>query len=555
MVYFMPDLLLTSVGYGSYISITKFIIFLALFLAWLWLVTWVHHDAKSVETREVLWTAIVLGTGAVAAVIWLLIPLFVIGMLLYVIAVAVTSISYVTHRNTRVMDYDRILTGEHIKGLFVSKTKKLDALKSLVFVTANKNEVPLPEPRTPDFFGYKVSHEIFTDAMWRRASDVVFLPTPQDYRVVYQIDGAALKQSSIARDQTEYLIRFIKNLADLDVNEKRKPQKGKFRIQRGEQDTEWEVMTAGSTAGEQVRLKQITQEDITKLADIGLTSYQQEQLNKIQEVGQGLFVISGPKKTGVTTTFYALLRNHDAFINSINTLEREPSVELSNITQDVFALSDTGTTTFDKKLQAMIRMGPDIVGVAGCEDTETAQVACNAAKDGKIMYVTLEAGSVIKALDKWIKLVGDRKLAIETLLGISNQRLLRTLCEECKQAYAPNKELLRKFGVPAEKAKVLHRAGKVQYDKHGKAVICENCQGTGFIGRTGVFEIITINDELRKAMQQSESLSEISSQFRGAKMLYLQEQALRKVIDGTTAINEMLRIFSRKQKTRKTEQE
>jgi type II secretory ATPase GspE/PulE/Tfp pilus assembly ATPase PilB-like protein len=555
MVYFMPDLLLTSVGYGSYISITKFIIFLALFLAWLWLVTWVHHDAKSVETREVLWTAIVLGTGAVAAVIWLLIPLFVIGMLLYVIAVAVTSISYVTHRNTRVMDYDRILTGEHIKGLFVSKTKKLDALKSLVFVTANKNEVPLPEPRTPDFFGYKVSHEIFTDAMWRRASDVVFLPTPQDYRVVYQIDGAALKQSSIARDQTEYLIRFIKNLADLDVNEKRKPQKGKFRIQRGEQDTEWEVMTAGSTAGEQVRLKQITQEDITKLADIGLTSYQQEQLNKIQEVGQGLFVISGPKKTGVTTTFYALLRNHDAFINSINTLEREPSVELSNITQDVFALSDTGTTTFDKKLQAMIRMGPDIVGVAGCEDTETAQVACNAAKDGKIMYVTLEADSVIKALDKWIKLVGDRDLAIETLLGISNQRLLRTLCEECKQAYAPNKELLRKFGVPAEKAKVLHRAGKVQYDKHGKAVICENCQGTGFIGRTGVFEMITINDELRKAMQQSESLSEISSQFRGAKMLYLQEQALRKVIDGTTAINEMLRIFSRKQKTRKTEQE
>ncbi|MHC4482840.1 MAG: GspE/PulE family protein [Planctomycetota bacterium] len=551
----MPDLLLTSVGYGSYISITKFIIFLALFLAWLWLVTWVHHDAKSVETREVLWTAIVLGTGAVAAVIWLLIPLFVIGMLLYVIAVAVTSISYVTHRNTRVMDYDRILTGEHIKGLFVSKTKKLDALKSLVFVTANKNEVPLPEPRTPDFFGYKVSHEIFTDAMWRRASDVVFLPTPQDYRVVYQIDGAALKQSSIARDQTEYLIRFIKNLADLDVNEKRKPQKGKFRIQRGEQDTEWEVMTAGSTAGEQVRLKQITQEDITKLADIGLTSYQQEQLNKIQEVGQGLFVISGPKKTGVTTTFYALLRNHDAFINSINTLEREPSVELSNITQDVFALSDTGTTTFDKKLQAMIRMGPDIVGVAGCEDTETAQVACNAAKDGKIMYVTLEADSVIKALDKWIKLVGDRDLAIETLLGISNQRLLRTLCEECKQAYAPNKELLRKFGVPAEKAKVLHRAGKVQYDKHGKAVICENCQGTGFIGRTGVFEMITINDELRKAMQQSESLSEISSQFRGAKMLYLQEQALRKVIDGTTAINEMLRIFSRKQKTRKTEQE
>lgn len=328
-------------------------------------------------------------------------------------------------------------------------------------------------------------------------------------------------------------------------------------MQQGEDSTEWEVTTAGSTAGEQIGLKQITQQNITKLSDIGLTDTQHEQLNKLREIKQGLFIISGPKKSGVTTTFYTLLRNHDAFINSINTLEREPSAELPNITQNVFTLSDTGTTTFDKKLQAMIRMGPDIVGVAGCRDTETAQLVCKAAKDGKIMYVTLQADSVIKALDKWFELVGDRNLAIDALLGISNQRLLRKLCNECKQAYAPNKELLRKFSVPVEKARVLYRPGKVQYDKHGKTIMCENCQGTGFVGRTGVFETITIDDELRKAVKQSESMSEISSQFRGAKMLYLQEQALRKVISGTSAVNEMLRIFSKsgKQKTKKIEQE
>jgi type II secretory ATPase GspE/PulE/Tfp pilus assembly ATPase PilB-like protein len=556
MVYFMPDLLLTSVGYGSYISVIKLIIFLALFFLWLWLVTWVYHDAGSVGTRQVLWTAVVFGTGAIVSIIWLVIPIFIIGMLFYLIAVAATSISYITHRNTRVMDYDRILTAEHIKGLFINKSKKLDALKSLAFITANNNEVPLPEPKTPDFFGYKTAYDILTDAIWRRASDIVLLPTPQNYRVIYQIDGAALKQPAAAREQIEYFIRFIKNLADLDINEKRKPQKGKFTMHQGEDSTEWEVTTAGSTAGEQIGLKQKTQQNITKLTDIGLTDTQREQLNKLCEIKQGLFIISGPKKSGVTTTFYALLRNHDAFTNSINTLEREPSAELPNITQNVFTLSDTGTTTFDKKLQAMIRMGPDIVGVAGCRDTETAQVVCKAAKDGKIMYVTLQADSVIKALDKWFKLVGDRNLAIDALLGISNQRLLRKLCSECKQAYAPNKELLRKFSVPVEKARVLYRPGKVQYDKHGKTIMCENCQGTGFVSRTGVFETITIDDELRKAMKQSESMSELSSQFRGAKMLYLQEQALRKVISGTSAVNEMLRIFSKsgKQKTKKIEQ-
>ncbi|MHC4423687.1 MAG: GspE/PulE family protein [Planctomycetota bacterium] len=551
----MPDLLLSFVEYAGYISIVKFIIFLVLFFLWLLLVSWVYHDAQAIDTRADVWTGIVFGTGAVAAIIWLVVPLFIVGVLFYLIAVGAASIAYVTHRNARVMDYDRILTTEHIKSLFVSEDKKLAALKSFVFITANKNEVPVPQGRTPDFYGYKVAHELFTDATWRRASDVVFSPTPQEYRVAYYVDGAAVKQPSIVRDQAEYFIRFIKNLADLDASEKRKPQKGKFKIRQGGDNIEWEVTTAGSTAGEQVILKQATQKEVTKLADIGLMPEQLEELNRIGDVKQGLFIISGPKKSGVTTTFYALLRRHDAFINSINTLERQLSAELPNITQNVFALSDSGTTTYGRKLQTMVRMGPDIVGVAGCQDAESARVACEAAKDGKIVYVTLEEDSVVKALGKWIKLVGDKTLAAKSLIAISNQRLLRRLCEECKQAYAPNKELLRKFSMPAEKAKVLYRAGKVQYDKRGKAVMCENCQGTGFVGRTGIFEMVTIDDQLRKAVEQSESLSEIGSRFRGAKMLYLQEQVLRKVISGTTAINEMVRVLSkaRRRKAPKTE--
>jgi len=552
----MPDLLLASVEYGGYISEIKFAIFLALFLLWLPLVGWVYRDALTVETKEVFWTALVFGAGAAAAIIWLLIPLFVIGLLFYAVAVAATSLSYVMHRNARVLDFNRVLTAEHIKGLFVSKQKRLDALEGFLFITTNDNEVPLPEPQTADFFGYKAAYEIFNDANWRRANGIMFSPTPEHYNVTYYIDGAPLKQPTILRDQMEYFIHFLKNLADLDANEKRKPQKGKFKIRQDEENTEWEVATAGSTAGEQLRLKQIMQQKIAKLTEIGLMPRQYEQLNKIRGLKQGLFIVTGPKKTGVITTFYTLLRNHDAFVNSITTLEKRPSAELPNITQNVFTLSDTGTTTYDKKLQAIVRMGPDIIGIADCENTETAQVACAAAKDGKIVYVTLNADNVLRALRKWMKLVGDRNLAVENLLGISNQRLLRKLCDECKQAYGPNRELLRKFNIPAEKAKVFYRPGKVIYPKHGKPITCEDCQGTGFLGRTGVFETITIDDELRNAIKQAKSLSEIGNQFRRAKMLYLQEQALRKVVGGTTSINEVVRILStpKKQKTKKPEQ-
>ncbi|MBA7653289.1 hypothetical protein ES703_61136 [subsurface metagenome] len=552
----MPDLILASIEYSGYISEIKFAIFLALFFLWLPLVGWVYKDAVAVETREVFWTALVFGAGAAAAIIWLLIPLFIIGILFYLIAVGATSLSYVMHRNARVMDFDRVLTAEHIKGLFVSKQKRLDALKGFIFITANNNEVPLPEPQTPDFFGYKAANEIFNDANWRRANSIMFSPTPEYYNVTYYVDGAPLKQPTIPRDHIEYFIRFLKNLADLDAGEKRKPQRGNFKIRQDKENTEWEVATAGSTTGEQIRLKQIMQQSIAKLTDIGLMPRQYEQLNKIRGLKQGLFIVTGPKKTGVTTTFYALLRNHDAFINSICTLERRTSAELPNITQNLFTLSDTGTTTYDKKLQAIVRMGPDIVGVADCENTETAQTACAAAKDGKIVYVTLKADNVLRALGKWMKLVGDRNLAVENLLGISSQRLLRKLCGECKQAYGPNRELLKKFNIPAEKAKVFYRPGKVIYPKHGKPITCENCQGTGFLGRTGVFETIIINDELRNAIKQSKSLSEIGTQFRRAKMLYLQEQALRKVIGGTISINEVVRVLatSKKQKTGKPKQ-
>jgi len=551
----MLDQLLGAVEYGGYISILKLIGYLALFFAWLPLIGWVHQDAEVLEAKEGLWTGLILGVGAAAAMIWLVIPLYIGWMLFYLLVVGAVALAYVKHRNGRVLDYDRVLTIDHIKSLLVSKEKKMGALKSFTFVTANKNEIPVPEPRTADFFGYKTSYEIISDAIWRRASNVAFSPTAEDYKVAYFVDGTSLKQPSIAKEQVGYFITFVKEMAGLDPKERRKPQKGRFTIRRGKDDMPWEITTAGSTAGEQIRLKHIEQETISKLDDIGLMPEQHKQLSQLGGVQQGLCIISGPPKSGVTTTLYALLRNHDAFINNVNTLERQPSGELSNITQNIYALSDTGTTTFGAKLQAVVRMGPDIVGVAECEDAETARVACAAAKDGKLVYVTLKADSVLQALGKWMRLVGDRNLVAETLLCASNQRLLRKLCEECKQGYAPDKELFKKFNITADKTKVLYRAGKVQYDKHGKPLTCDHCQGTGYFDRSGIFELAVMNDALRQAVRKSKSLAEIGAQFRRAKVLYLQEQVLRRVIAGTASINEMIRVLStsRTKKTKPTQ--
>ncbi|OHB63988.1 MAG: hypothetical protein A2Y77_07320 [Planctomycetes bacterium RBG_13_62_9] len=532
-----------AVEYGGYLSIVKLAVFLVFFFAWLLLVGWAHRDAKALASNIPLWIGLILGVGAVGILLWLLIPMFIAGLLAYVVSVGGVALAYVRHRNTRVLDFDKILTIDHIKSL-VAKSEKLEAMENFMFVTARNNEVPKPEPRTPIFFGYRTAYDVITDAAWRRASTVSFTPKGDTYEVTYMIDGTATKQPALQRDQADYLIHFLKEVGGLDSKEKRKPQKGKFRSRQEKQSTDWEVATAGSTAGEQIRLTRITKESALRLTDLGLAQDQIEQLGRLPPADHGLFLITGPKRSGVTTTLYAFLRNHDAFLNNINTIEKQPASALLNITQNVYSLTDTGTTTYAKKLQALVRMGPDIVGVGECEDPETAKTASAAAADGKTVYVALEAGSVLQALGKWLKMVDDRKLVAQTLLGISNQRLLRKLCETCKQGYAPNKELLTKFNLPAEKAKVLYRPGKEVFDKRGKPSVCETCQGTGFVGRTGVFEMIILDDELRKAVKTVKQLPELGMQFRRAKMLYLQEQALRKTIAGTTAINEMVRVLA-----------
>ena len=548
----MPDLLLTSIVFGSYISIVKLIVFIALFFGWLWLITWIYDDAITVETKEVFWSSLVFGIGAGAALLWMAIPVFAVGLAVYLLSVGISSVVYVIHRNTRVMQTDKILTLEHIKGLLIKKDKNAKTqIKGFTFYTTNKNEVPKPEAKSKDFHGYKAAYDIINNALEKRTSSIIFTPTTQNYTIAYNIDGVNLKQPEMETELARFLIRFLKQLADLNIEEKRKPQSGRFRIRKDNDVTDWEILCAGSTAGEQFQLRLMTQEVDERVPDLGLMPNQLKAVDQLKNIKKGIVLVTGPKQSGVTTTFYAMLRNHDAFLNSINTLERKTTAVLPNVTQNTFELTDSGTSTFAKRLRTIYRMGPDIVGVAGCHDSDTAKEICDAAQKGVLSYVTIEADSVMKALSKWIKLVGDRKLATETLSGICNQRLIRKLCDECKQGYTPNKELLRKFNLPADKAKVMYREGKVIYDKHGKPSTCPQCHGIGFIGRTGIFEMILLNDSLKEAMLKAKSMQEIDSVFRGAKMLYLQEQGLNKVIEGVTSVNEMIRALASREPNEK----
>jgi type II secretory ATPase GspE/PulE/Tfp pilus assembly ATPase PilB-like protein len=150
-----------------------------------------------------------------------------------------------------------------------------------------------------------------------------------------------------------------------------------------------------------------------------------------------------------------------------------------------------------------------------------------------------------------MKLVGDKNAAIDYLVGISNQRLIRKLCEHCREPYEPNREMLKKFNIPADKIKVFYRPGEAKHTRRGKPIVCEYCQGTGFSGREGIFESIFLTDEIKNLLKQAKSMGDIANIFRQARMLYLQEQAIRKVAAGLTSINEVVRALSGQQDSEK----
>lgn len=552
----MPTITAT-IQLGAYLSIFKIVVFIIAFFAWLPLFNWVNQDAKNIHTKAKDWTMALFLAGAAGSLVWLVIPLFIIGLLIYIIAVGTIAIIYIMHRNSLVDEYQKVLTADHIRGLFTNQQKQVDKInKGLIFTTANKNKVPPPEPKTPEFYGFKTAQEFFEGAILGRASDVVLIPATPQYQVNFVIDGVIEKQPPRERAEVEYFIRYLKHLADLDVEEKRKPQTGKFSVQKDGQPYDWEVITAGTTAGEQVKLKLQAAHNLLRLPELGLTPEQLAQFQKFGSDYKGVFIVSGPKKSGVTTTFYALIRNNDPFLNNINILEKEPIGELPNVTQVVYSLSDTGTTSYARRFQSLLRTGPDIIGVEHCEeDKDIARLACSAAKDNRMTYVTMEAANVIDAIGKWLHLVADKTTAFDHLAGVSNQRLVRKLCDKCREPYEPNREMLRKFNIPADKIKQFYRPGEPQVDKHGRPKVCPHCQGTGFFGREAVFELIFLTDETRNLLKQAKSKTDVANILRHARMLYLQEQAIRKVATGLTSINEVIRAISGAQAAEKKKPE
>jgi type II secretory ATPase GspE/PulE/Tfp pilus assembly ATPase PilB-like protein len=273
---------------------------------------------------------------------------------------------------------------------------------------------------------------------------VDLLPGKDGYRLVYQIDGVPGEQAEgVTLDQGEKVIRGLKRIAGLNVEEIRRPQMGRIKTALLSHEGEiglTEVQTSGTTAGERLRLHVKVGPTLMKVPDLGLAPSRLESLVGILSKPTGLFLMSAPAANGATTTQYAVVRSHDVYIHNIHTLERRGMVELDNITQQLYD-GTQGNVTYARMLQTVLRREPDIILVSDCEDRETAQLCARAASADRKIYLGMQAKDTFDALQKFLSYVGDNPLAAKALLGVLNQRRgVSTRPRHAQEAQSPGRQ-------------------------------------------------------------------------------------------------------------------
>jgi len=527
-----------------YVDPVKLVAVLLLFVLWTLFAQWVDKDTVAVNTYRTLWNLVVLGGGVLGLGLVAFVSRFAVGFALYMVIELTVAVIYVVHRNSLVRPEHTILTAAHWKriqqqGLFGKKKVEAKEVKERVRITtAAKKVLAIPEDEI-EREKYRLTQDLLWDVFWRRAAMVDVLPAGQATRISYLIDGIPTEREGLTRPEGDAVIQYLKEAAGLSLEERRKPQRGKLQVAIGDNRYTVVIQTSGTTAGERLRLRVVGPEGSYKVKDLGLTEAQLQQVRSVMELPRGLILITGPPASGVTTSVYSFVRSHDAFLQNIQLLEYDREVEVDNVTQHLHTPGDD--RTFASDLQRLVRSDPDIIVFPEMREREAAALATKAAAEKTKVYVAHNADDVFDAIKKWTALVGDKGLVAKGLAMVTNQRLVRRLCSECKQPYKPDAETLRKLNMPPDA--VLYRPPPPQYDKRGNLIVCQACQGTGYVGRVGVFDLLVIDQELRQVIRSASTIAEVAAFAKRKGGLGLQAQAMHKVLDGTTSIQEVVRVL------------
>ena len=533
---------------SSYLHQGKLAFLLALFVLWTWTAGWINDDAHSLKVRPEMWNTIVLLAGLAGFVLSLCCPSFWLAFIVMTAGYAIPMGLFVAERNKRVPESARVLTPKHLRKVGLRVLAKLglhvgtrEARESIagppirLIGRSTKGTGEVDRSRQVESSQvFLAAKELIYDAILRRTTDIHLEPKEDETSVRLRVDGVMYPSQPFDRSTGDALVNIFKVLSAMDITERRKPQDGSFRAEMENREIDFRVATQGLQSGEKMVIRILDKGATAKtLSDLGMRKQLIEQIQAVAHQPHGMMITCGPTGAGKSTTLYACLQEIDALENNIITIEDPVEYRMPSVTQ--IEINTKAGQTFAGSLRSVLRQDPDIVMVGEIRDGETAKIACQAANTGHMVFSTLHANDTIAALFRLIDLGVEPFLLSSSISAILGQRLIRKLCVDCKEAYKPTADLLQKAGLPADKVDKFYRPPS------SSEATCPSCNGLGYSGRVGLFELFLITDRLRDLIRDNPNMTAIKAEARKNGMLYMREEGLRLVVKGTTSIEELLK--------------
>jgi type II secretory ATPase GspE/PulE/Tfp pilus assembly ATPase PilB-like protein len=393
--------------------------------------------------------------------------------------------------------------------------------------------------------GFKSALSLLSDAIRMRADHVYLEPAQEDLAVAFRIDGMKEASAGFSRGLGEAVVGILKELAELNPEEKRKPQEGRFFARVSEQRTiEFCVTCSGTMAGEKLTVRIFDHESsLLMLSELGMPRNVRELIHDMVTRPHGLLVVCGPADSGKTTTINACLAEMDRYRMNVVALETALGIRVPNVKH--IQINPKSGQSVATELPALHRQGLDALSIGEIGDSETAILASRTAKDGIMVLGTFEAQDSVMALGTLLELGVKPSLLRSSLMAVLAQRLIRVLCRRCRVRYKPDPDMLYKANLPGDEIKFFYRPPEpLSGESTEETPICEHCRGSGYIGRTGVFELLIVTDRMRELIRDETDLYSIRQEAVKQGMKRLQEEGMRLVIEGKTSIQEVIRMCS-----------
>ncbi|MFH0964371.1 MAG: GspE/PulE family protein [Planctomycetota bacterium] len=528
-------------GPGQYLSWFWIVILFLFFIVWYYILDWMAKDLVFIGEPPEWWNLSVFSAGVLVLILPYVLSPPALWFLLGLGAFAGSVGFYVHFRNGLVVKDERVLTNEHLAQFFSrigmgGKARARATPKEVVPVMLFKkvgDEMRNYESTREQSEAVTAFKNLLAQAITSRATDIHIEPKPSDMEVRFRIDGILHPEARFTPDLGGSIIQAVKVLSEMDISEKRRAQEGNFAAALLNKQIDIRVATHSQVHGEGMVLRLLDKNTgLIELEKLGMPKNIYATLKKFCLAPHGMLLVSGPTGSGKSTTLYASLLTIDAYERNVITLENPVEYQISNIRQT--AINPKAGITFASELRSLLRQDPDVVMIGEIRDTETAKIAMQAAQTGHLVFSTVHANDSVSTLFRLLDLGVEPYLISSAVRHILAQRLVRVLCESCKVAYHPAEDVFKKLRIPPREDLLFYKASG-----------CENCQNTGFRGRTGLYEMFALTDEIRELLTKQPSVTQIRDAARRTGLKTLQEAGIACVLAGRTSLKEVVRVTAK----------